>query len=109
MTDKERLEKAIKWLGEFDHEEDWNSKNHIAYALVDEYVEFLIKQAKRVDDLEKENENLNEGINTAKAMLYDYKQALEYALYFVRFSRHEPDKALILERNLVKVLAGDNT
>ncbi|GGB63694.1 hypothetical protein GCM10011409_45940 [Lentibacillus populi] len=84
MTNADRLAKAIQALGEFA-----DLKAEYAIKFVDEYAEFLIQRAERVEESEKENKRLEKFIDnlqvvhftelqTEKAENARYKQALEF-------------------------------
>lgn len=73
----------------------------------------------RVDELEadrdvlekKYDEQLEESHKTYdyfKNEINRYKQALENSLYFVKYSRYEPDKARIMQEEIEKALKGES-
>ncbi|CEI81274.1 hypothetical protein BN997_01092 [Oceanobacillus oncorhynchi] len=70
--------------------------------------EYLIQQAEKVEGLESDIKANKKSVDWLLYQNQRYKEVLENALYFVKYSRHEPDKAMIMQQQLEKTLKGES-
>lgn len=84
-----------------------NEPKHLGRNVIDVAMDIITEQAERVQELESMCNASTYIQRMLRKQNKRYRKQLENALYFVKHSRYEPDKARIMQESIEKVLEGE--